>query len=169
MPKDTVPGDWSSTDQFSRRIFLQTAATVAGAAVMPAALCAQPLLGSEAPGRVTVTSMALKVNRAVHEVALEPRVTLLEALRDHLSLVGTKKGCDRGQCGACTVLINGRRVNSCLTLAVMHANDDIVTVEGLASAPGGSSAPGDLHPMQQAFLQHDALQCGYCTPGQICS
>jgi xanthine dehydrogenase YagT iron-sulfur-binding subunit len=162
MPKDSIPCD-GSNDQFSRRIFLQTAATVAGAAVLPAALCAQPLLSADSPGRVTVTSMALKVNHAVHEVALEPRVTLLDALRDHLSLMGTKKGCDRGQCGACTVLINGRRVNSCLTLAVMHANDEIVTIEGL------SSAEGQLHPMQQAFLQHDAFQCGYCTPGQICS
>jgi xanthine dehydrogenase YagT iron-sulfur-binding subunit len=168
MSKDTPPGDGHSgdghiPDQFSRRAFLQSAATVAGAAVLPAGLYAQPPLDSAAPGRVTVVSMALKVNNAVHQVALEPRVTLLDALRDHLSLVGTKKGCDRGQCGACTVLINGRRVNSCLTLAVMHANDDIVTVEGL------SSAQGRLHPMQQAFLQHDAFQCGFCTPGQICS
>jgi xanthine dehydrogenase YagT iron-sulfur-binding subunit len=113
-----------------------------------------------APGTAPVT---LKVNRSVHELTLEPRVTLLDALRDHLGLVGTKKGCDRGQCGACTVLVNGRRINSCLALAVMHSNDDIITVEGLADKHGG------LHPVQAAFLQHDAFQCGFCTPGQICS
>jgi xanthine dehydrogenase YagT iron-sulfur-binding subunit len=113
-----------------------------------------------APGTAPVT---LKVNQAVHELTLEPRVTLLDALRDHLGLMGTKKGCDRGQCGACTVLVNGRRINSCMALAVMHSNDDITTVEGLADKNGG------LHPVQAAFLQHDAFQCGYCTPGQICS
>ncbi|HEV7613881.1 MAG TPA: 2Fe-2S iron-sulfur cluster-binding protein [Steroidobacteraceae bacterium] len=112
--------------------------------------------------RVTTVSVALKVNQSVHELALEPRVTLLDALRDHLGLTGTKKGCDRGQCGACTVLANGRRINSCLALAVMYANADIVTVEGLA---GGA----ELHPMQSAFLHHDAFQCGFCTPGQLCS
>jgi xanthine dehydrogenase YagT iron-sulfur-binding subunit len=99
----------------------------------------------------------------VHELTLEPRVTLLDALREHLRLTGTKKGCDRGQCGACTVLVNGRRINSCLSLAVMHSNDDIVTVEGLAQASGA------LHPIQSAFLHHDAFQCGFCTPGQLCS
>jgi xanthine dehydrogenase YagT iron-sulfur-binding subunit len=113
-----------------------------------------------APGTAPVT---LKVNQSLHELALEPRVTLLDALRDHLGLVGTKKGCDRGQCGACTVLVNGRRINSCMALAVMHSNDDILTIEGLADENGG------LHPVQVAFLQHDAFQCGFCTPGQICS
>jgi xanthine dehydrogenase YagT iron-sulfur-binding subunit len=95
-------------------------------------------------------------------VDLDPRTTLLDALREHLRLSGTKKGCDHGQCGACTVLINGRRINSCLTLAVMHDGDDIVTIEGLGS-------PGALHPLQTAFVEHDGFQCGYCTPGQICS
>ena len=99
----------------------------------------------------------------MHELTLEPRVTLLDALREHLGLVGTKKGCDRGQCGACTVLVNGRRINSCMSLAVMHSNDDIITVEGVAGKNG------DLHPVQAAFLRHDAFQCGFCTPGQICS
>jgi xanthine dehydrogenase YagT iron-sulfur-binding subunit len=113
-----------------------------------------------APGTAPVT---LKVNQCVHELALEPRVTLLDALRDHLGLLGTKKGCDRGQCGACTVLVNGRRINSCMALAVMHSNDAIITVEGLADTHGG------LHPVQAAFLRHDAFQCGFCTPGQICS
>lgn len=119
---------------------------------------ARPAASSATAARVT-----LRVNQAVHELTLEPRVTLLDALREHLKLPGTKKGCDRGQCGACTVLANGRRINSCLTLAVMHNHDDIVTVEGLA---GGST---ELHPLQSAFLQNDALQCGFCTPGQICS
>jgi xanthine dehydrogenase YagT iron-sulfur-binding subunit len=113
-----------------------------------------------APGTAPVT---LKVNQSVHELTLEPRVTLLDALRDHLGLMGTKKGCDRGQCGACTVLVNGRRINSCMALAVMHSNEDIITVEGLADKNGG------LHPVQAAFVQHDAFQCGFCTPGQICS
>jgi xanthine dehydrogenase YagT iron-sulfur-binding subunit len=107
-------------------------------------------------------SIGLNVNGAVHSLEVDPRVTLLDALREHLQLTGTKKGCDHGQCGACTVLINGRRINSCLTLAVMHEGDHIVTVEGLASA-------GELHPMQAAFVEHDGFQCGYCTPGQICS
>ena len=94
--------------------------------------------------------------------ALDTRTTLLDALREHLHLTGTKKGCDHGQCGACTVIVNGRRINSCLTLAVMHEGDEITTIEGLGT-------PDDLHPMQAAFVKHDGYQCGYCTPGQICS
>src|SRR3546814_16405081 len=93
---------------------------------------------------------------------LDTRTTLLDALREHLKLTGTKKGCDHGQCGACTVIVDGRRINSCLTLAVMHGGDSITTIEGLGS-------PENLHPMQAAFVRHDAFQCGYCTPGQICS
>ncbi|MBB3693547.1 2Fe-2S iron-sulfur cluster-binding protein [Sphingomonas sp. BK580] len=104
----------------------------------------------------------LRVNGRPHALSIEPRVTLLDALREHLGLTGTKKGCDHGQCGACTVLVNGRRINSCLSLALAHEGDDVVTVEGLA---GG----GRLHPLQAAFLEHDGFQCGYCTPGQICS
>jgi xanthine dehydrogenase YagT iron-sulfur-binding subunit len=114
---------------------------------------------SSAPGPVTVT---LNINGDSHTLAIEPRVTLLDALREHLGMNGTKKGCDHGQCGACTVLVNGDRVNSCLTLAVMHAGDDITTIEGLADGEA-------LHPVQAAFIKHDAFQCGYCTPGQICS
>ena len=106
--------------------------------------------------------IALVVNGRAWTLALDPRTSLLDALREHLHLTGTKKGCDHGQCGACTVLINGRRINSCLTLAVMHEGDEIVTVEGLG-------APGALHPLQAAFVEHDAFQCGYCTSGQICS
>lgn len=110
----------------------------------------------------TARPVALRVNGKLHHLQLEPRVTLLDALRENLHLSGTKKGCDRGQCGACTVLVDGRRINSCLALAVMCEDSDIATVEGLA-------AGGELHPLQQAFIEHDALQCGYCTPGQICS
>jgi len=102
------------------------------------------------------------VNGHLYALDLEPRVTLLDALREQIGLTGTKKGCDRGQCGACTVLVNGRRVNSCLSLAVMQDGAAITTIEGLATAAG-------LHPMQQAFIRHDGFQCGYCTPGQICS
>ena len=104
----------------------------------------------------------LIVNGVRRTLNLVPWTTLLDALRDHLTLTGTKKGCDHGQCGACTVLVDGRRVNSCLTLAVMKDGSDITTVEGLAR-------DGALHPLQQAFIDHDAFQCGYCTPGQICS
>ncbi len=103
----------------------------------------------------------LTINGDEHGLDLDPRVTLLDALRDHLGLTGSKKGCDHGQCGACTVLLNGRRVNACLTLAVMHEGDEITTVEGLSN--------GKLAPLQAAFIKHDGFQCGYCTPGQICS
>ena len=104
----------------------------------------------------------LTVNSQAHTLSLDPRTTLLVALRDHLGLPGTKKGCDHGQCGACTVLVNGVRLNSCLSLAVMRDGDSIVTIEGLAE-------DGKMHPVQQAFVKHDGFQCGYCTPGQICS
>jgi xanthine dehydrogenase YagT iron-sulfur-binding subunit len=108
----------------------------------------------------------LSINGQVHSLLLEPRVTLLDALRETLQLTGTKKGCDRGQCGACTVLVNGQRINSCLTLAIMHEDKDIVTIEGVGGATGETQQP---HPVQAAFIACDAFQCGYCTPGQICS
>jgi xanthine dehydrogenase YagT iron-sulfur-binding subunit len=114
---------------------------------------------SPSAGAVSVT---LRVNGEPRTLALDPRVSLLDALREHLHLTGTKKGCDQGQCGACTVLVNGRRINSCLSLAVMHEGDEIFTIEGLGR-------PDALHPMQQAFIDHDGFQCGYCTPGQIMS
>jgi len=107
-------------------------------------------------------TVELVVNGAPRRLDLDLRTTLLDALRDHLRLTGSKKGCDHGQCGACTVLANGRRINACLSLAVMHEGDQITTIEGLG-------LPGALHPMQRAFLERDAFQCGYCTPGQICS
>jgi xanthine dehydrogenase YagT iron-sulfur-binding subunit len=106
--------------------------------------------------------MTLKINGTEHHVELEPRVTLLDALRENLHLFGTKKGCDHGQCGACTVHVNGRRVNSCLTFAIMHQEDEITTIEGLEK-------DGQLHPVQAAFLEHDGFQCGYCTSGQMMS
>jgi xanthine dehydrogenase YagT iron-sulfur-binding subunit len=102
------------------------------------------------------------VNGAGRTLELDTRTTLLDALREHLHLTGTKKGCDHGQCGACTVIVNGQRINSCLTLAVMHRGDSITTIEGLGT-------PEHLHPLQAAFVGHDGYQCGYCTPGQICS
>jgi xanthine dehydrogenase YagT iron-sulfur-binding subunit len=107
-------------------------------------------------------AVSLIVNGAERQLNLSPWTTLLDTLRDHLDLTGTKKGCDHGQCGACTVLVNGRRINSCLTLAVMQDGATVTTIEGLAK-------DGALHPLQQAFIDHDAFQCGYCTPGQICS
>ncbi len=109
-----------------------------------------------------VRPVKLSVNGAEREIDIAPWTTLLDGLREHLGLTGTKKGCDHGQCGACTVLVNGVRVNSCLRLAVMHEGDAIQTIEGIG-------AEGALHPLQQAFIDHDAFQCGYCTPGQICS
>ncbi|CAD6558143.1 Aldehyde oxidoreductase iron-sulfur-binding subunit PaoA [Paraburkholderia kirstenboschensis] len=113
----------------------------------------------EVPGTMRVT---LAVNGRDQEIDVDPRTTLLDALREHLHLTGTKKGCDHGQCGACTVLVGGVRINACLSLAVMHEGDRITTIEGLGT-------PENLHPMQSAFIKHDGYQCGYCTPGQICS
>lgn len=112
--------------------------------------------------KVVSSDVSLKVNGTGHTLQLDTRTTLLDALRDHLHLTGSKKGCDHGQCGACTVLVNGKRINSCLSLALQHDGDDITTIEGLGT-------PQSLHPMQQAFIKHDGYQCGYCTPGQICS
>jgi xanthine dehydrogenase YagT iron-sulfur-binding subunit len=118
--------------------------------------------GATAPGSGQAVPITVTVNGIRHALTLDPRTTLLDALREHLGLTGSKKGCDQGQCGACTVLLDGRRVVSCLTLAVMTDGASVTTIEGLASN-------GALHPLQQAFIDHDAFQCGYCTPGQICS
>jgi xanthine dehydrogenase YagT iron-sulfur-binding subunit len=107
-------------------------------------------------------AVILHINGQDHHLALDPRTTLLDALREHVGLTGSKKGCDHGQCGACTILLNGRRINSCLSLAVMHEGDAITTIEGLGQ-------PDKMHPLQAAFVAHDGFQCGYCTPGQICS
>lgn len=113
-------------------------------------------------GAPTVCTVSFEINGAQRTLSLDSRTTLLDALREHLRLTGTKKGCDHGQCGACTVLLNGQRIVSCLTFAVMHEGDRITTIEGLGQ-------PGALHPLQAAFVAHDGFQCGYCTPGQICS
>jgi xanthine dehydrogenase YagT iron-sulfur-binding subunit len=109
-----------------------------------------------------IVAFEITVNSAPRQVAVDVRTTLLDLLREHLGLPGTKKGCDHGQCGACTVLVGGRRINSCLSLAVMHEGESVTTIEGVG-------LPGNLHPLQAAFLERDAFQCGYCTPGQICS
>ncbi|MDB5413861.1 MAG: aldehyde dehydrogenase iron-sulfur subunit [Rubritepida sp.] len=109
-----------------------------------------------------MSKVSLRVNGEVRNLELDTRTTLLDALREHLQLTGSKKGCDHGQCGACTVMVEGRRIYSCLTLAVMHEGDAVTTIEGLGQ-------PGNLHPMQAAFVKHDGYQCGYCTPGQICA
>ena len=133
---------------------------VAGASV-PDALKAAG--ASEAPRASSPTMpVSFKVNGRKISLDLDPRVTLLDAMREHLRLTGSKKGCDHGQCGACTMIVNGRRINSCLTLALLHDGDEITTIEGLGT-------PDKLHPMQAAFVKHDGYQCGYCTPGQICS
>jgi xanthine dehydrogenase YagT iron-sulfur-binding subunit len=119
-------------------------------------------MGTRPAAPPQAVSVNLTINGQRHSLTLDPRTTILDLLRERLDLTGTKKGCDQGQCGACTVLIEGRRVNSCLTFAVMHDGAEITTIEGLARN-------GTLHPLQQAFIDHDAFQCGYCTPGQICS
>lgn len=123
---------------------------------------AEPTISGVPAATVEPVAVELTVNGRATPLRLDTRTTLLDALREHLGLTGSKKGCDHGQCGACTVLVNGRRINACLSLAVMHQGDDIGTIEGLAKGD-------DLHPMQSAFIERDGFQCGYCTPGQICS
>jgi xanthine dehydrogenase YagT iron-sulfur-binding subunit len=144
-----------------RRDFIQGAAAGGLAAALPAsAAAADPPAVAAGPGKPV--ALKLRVNGADRELTVEPRVTLLDALREVLHLYGSKKGCDHGQCGACTVLVDGRRVNACLTLAAQAAGSKVTTIEGLANGE-------ELHPVQAAFVKHDAFQCGYCTPGQICS
>ena len=145
--------------EISRRDLLIASAASAAATATPAAAASPPAVAGEAP---VLASVVLTVNGTRRELRLDTRTTLLDALREHLQLTGTKKGCDHGQCGACTVLVEGRRINACLTLAVMHQGEAVTTIEGLGS-------PEKLHPMQAAFIRHDGFQCGYCTPGQICS
>ena len=145
----------SEAGQVSRREFVGVTAAGGVAASLPA--IAQT---SEPESRLV--SCTFIVNKHRHQVQVDPRVTLLDLLREHLKLTGTKKGCDHGQCGACTVLLEGRRINSCMTLAVMQNGREITTIEGLADG-------GQLHPVQAEFIENDGFQCGYCTPGQICS
>ena len=153
--------DSSITPGFNRRDFI---AAAAGSAVLPLAARAEapPPMMPEGQDLSRPVDVMLRVNGETRRLKLDPRTTVLDALREHIGLTGSKKGCDHGQCGACTVLIDGRRVVSCLTLALAAQDQDITTIEGLA---GGDR----LHPMQQAFIDQDAFQCGYCTPGQIMS
>ncbi|MES2710769.1 MAG: aldehyde dehydrogenase iron-sulfur subunit PaoA [Pseudomonadota bacterium] len=148
----------------SRRALVATAATAAAATTSGTAK-AQPAPAAAAPSNPGTPSMAnvsIRVNGEGRALTVDTRTTLLDALREHLQLTGSKKGCDHGQCGACTVMVGGRRIYSCLTLAVMHEGEEVTTIEGLGQ-------PGNLHPMQAAFVKHDGYQCGYCTPGQICA
>ena len=150
----------------TRRNFLQATAATGGAIasgqVMPV-VAATSAAGTASPNQgVPQYEVRLRVNGSDHHLMLDPRTTLLDALRERLHLTGPKKGCDQGQCGACTVIVNGRRTTSCLTLAVMHEGHDVTTIEGLGT-------PHNLHPMQAAFVKHDGYQCGFCTCGQICS
>jgi len=148
--------DW----KFTRRDVLKMGAMSVTALAAPRLVAAPS--ESAASGKPVTAKVALEVNGTPQAMELDTRTTLLDALREHMHLTGTKKGCDHGQCGACTVIVDGRRINSCLTLAVMHEGAKVTTIEGLGK-------PGSLHPMQAAFVKHDGYQCGYCTPGQICS
>ena len=149
-----------------RKFIKQVAGTSAAIAIGPNLLSAASLdqagATSAAGAASDLVKVNLKINGKDYALDVDPRVTLLDALRERLQLTGSKKGCDHGQCGACTVLVNGRRINSCLSLAVTHEGDEITTIEGLANGE-------QLHPMQAAFIEHDGFQCGYCTSGQICS
>ncbi len=149
----------SSDINQTRRDLLIGGALSATAAALPPMASAEPAAATPAP---VTARVALRVNGQRYELDLDTRTTLLDMLREHLRLTGTKKGCDQGQCGACTVIVDGRRINSCLSLAVMHEGADVTTIEGLGT-------PDRLHPLQAAFVKHDGYQCGYCTPGQICS
>jgi xanthine dehydrogenase YagT iron-sulfur-binding subunit len=145
--------------ELSRRSVLAGGAATAAIVATPAVAAPQAAVPAQPAPTMPVR---LHVNGERRELPLDPRTTLLDALREHLHLTGTKKGCDHGQCGACTVIAGGKRINACLSLAVMHDGDEITTIEGLGT-------PDRLHPMQAAFVKHDGYQCGYCTPGQICS
>ena len=148
--------------QESRRNFLKQSSALAALSLAPPALLKAAENDEKVAAWFEKMPLQLEVNGILHSVSIEPRVTLLDLLREQLNLTGTKKGCDHGQCGACTVHVNGRRVNSCLTLAIMQDGKKITTIEGLANGD-------DLHPMQEAFIKYDGFQCGYCTPGQIMS
>ena len=147
--------------EVTRRTVVETGTTALLLTALPRAAVAAGSVDNKEPPPPSV-SVTLQINGRSHSLTLDPRTTLLDALREHLALTGSKKGCDHGQCGACTVLIEGRRINSCLTLAVMHDGQSVTTIEGLAQGT-------NLHPLQAAFVEHDGFQCGYCTSGQICS
>jgi len=159
---DTTPQGPLETRVSRRKVLIAgTVSAAAGALPAMATLASGATAPTEARA-VVMSKVNLEVNGAPRSLDLDTRTTLLDALREHLRLTGTKKGCDHGQCGACTVIVDGRRINSCLTLAVMHEGSRVTTIEGLGT-------PERLHPMQAAFVKHDGYQCGYCTPGQICS
>ncbi|PYE93605.1 xanthine dehydrogenase YagT iron-sulfur-binding subunit [Rhizobium sp. PP-F2F-G38] len=147
--------------RITRRDVLMSSAAASVVIPIMSALPAEAQKASSS-SRSNRMSVSFTVNGVNRDLDLDPRTTLLDSLREHLHLTGTKKGCDHGQCGACTVLVDGMRINSCLSLALMHEGDNITTIEGLGT-------PENLHPMQAAFIKHDGYQCGYCTPGQICS
>lgn len=146
----------------TRRLMLEAGTAAAALSLVGDRQPAQAAGPPDAPSPPDLVTVGIRVNGRPHALTLDPRTTLLDTLREHLGLTGSKKGCDQGQCGACTVIVNGQRIDSCLSLAVMHDGDEVTTVEGLANNDG-------LHPMQAAFVNRDALQCGYCTPGQLCS
>ena len=148
--------------ELSRRGLMAATAITAASPAAPSPAGAQPSPAATNPEAPVLSRFALTVNGQARELELDMRTSLLDALREHLHLTGSKKGCDHGQCGACTVILDGRRVNSCMVLAVMKDGSSITTIEGLG-------VPDRLHPMQAAFVKHDGYQCGYCTPGQICS
>ncbi|MDB5008427.1 MAG: hypothetical protein JWQ84_1711 [Mucilaginibacter sp.] len=153
----------SSSNGTTRRGFLARVAYAgAGLTLAPLLSGAEQILPEAPPENAEITTVTLTINGQKRNLNIDPRTTLLDLLRENLQMPGTKKGCDHGQCGACTVLVNGRRINSCLTFAAMCQDTQVTTVEGLAQGD-------NLHPMQAAFVKHDAFQCGYCTPGQICS
>jgi len=164
IPDDDDLRDDAPSDASRRSFMIGSAAATAGLFVAPVldAASAKPHAAPPAGKPPNAMPLTLNVNGKPHQLEVDPRTTLLDALRERLDLTGAKKGCDQGACGACTVLIDGRRVNSCLTLAVMHAGRQITTIEGLATDER-------LHPLQAAFIRNDGFQCGYCTPGQICS
>ena len=163
-PSTHCPKEGEEGCKESRRSFLKQSSLLTALALTPPALvkAAEKELDEKAASYFEKVPLSLEVNGVKHNLSVEPRVTLLDFLREQLSLTGTKKGCDHGQCGACTVHVNGRRVLSCLSLAVMQQDKKVTTIEGLAMSD-------QLHPMQEAFIRHDGFQCGYCTPGQIMS
>jgi xanthine dehydrogenase YagT iron-sulfur-binding subunit len=158
----TMTQDYDKGFRVTRRLMLEAGTAAAAISFVGESQLARGAGLTKAEAPPEPVTVVIQINGRPRTLTLDPRTTLLDALREHLGLTGTKKGCDQGQCGACTVIVNGQRINSCLALAVMHNGDEVTTIEGLANDEG-------LHPMQAAFVRRDALQCGYCTPGQICS
>src|SRR6266702_2446181 len=162
LDKLSILGNTETRRKFIKQVYGTSAAIAIGPNLIGAASLDQTDSTSAGHAASDSVNVHLKINGKAYTLDIDPRVTLLDALRERLHLTGSKKGCDHGQCGACTVLVNGRRINSCLSLAIMHEGEEITTIEGLADGE-------ELHPLQSAFIDHDGFQCGYCTPGQICS